>query len=67
MTVPKTVLVAVLLLLLAFTVDAASRTRETALSTGPYDYYPWSTVHVYLLWFPPHAVPMNLTLLNVTW
>ncbi len=57
----------ILLLLLTFTVDAASRIRETALSTGPYDYFPWSTRHVYLLWFPPHAVPMNLTFLNVTW
>jgi len=64
MTVPKTVMAVALLLLLAFTVDAA---RVAVLSTGPYDYYPWSTVHVYLLWFPPHAVPMNLTLLNVTW
>ncbi len=36
MTVPKTVLVAaLLLLLLALTVDAASRTRETVVSTGP--------------------------------
>ncbi len=68
MTAPKTVLVAaLLLLLLAFTVDAASRTRETVLSTGPYDYNPRSTRHVYLLWFPPHAVPMNLMFLNVTW
>ncbi|MFZ8807344.1 MAG: hypothetical protein ACO2PN_04465 [Pyrobaculum sp.] len=65
MTVQKTVLaVALLLLLLALTVDAA---RETLLSTGPYDYVPWSTVHEYLMWFPPHAVPMNLTFLNVTW
>ncbi|MFZ8809341.1 MAG: hypothetical protein ACO2PN_14705 [Pyrobaculum sp.] len=65
MTVQKTVLaVALLLLLLALTVDAA---RATLLSTGPYDYYPWSTRHVYLSWFPPHAVPMNLTFLNVTW
>jgi cell division protein FtsB len=65
MTVQKTVLAAVLLLLLlALTADA---TRATVDSTGPYDYYPWSTRHVYLLWFPPHAVPMNLTFLNVTW
>jgi len=63
MTAPKTVL-AVALLLLA----AAAAAQWTSLqSTGPYDYYPWSTVHVYLLWFPPHAVPMNLTFLNVTW
>jgi hypothetical protein len=68
MTVPKTVLAtALLLLLLALTVDATSRTRGTVHSKGPYDYYPWSTQHVYLLWFPPHAVPMNLTFLNVTW
>jgi hypothetical protein len=66
MTVQKTVLaVALLLLLLALTVD--SRTRETVVSTGPYDYDPQSTVHKYLLWFPPHAVPMNLAFLNVTW
>jgi FtsZ-binding cell division protein ZapB len=65
MTAPKVLAVApLLLLLLALTVDA---TRETVVSTGPYDYYPQSIVHVYLLWFPPHAVPMNLTLLNVTW
>jgi regulator of replication initiation timing len=63
MTVPKTVL-AVALLLLA----AAAAAQWTSLkSTGPYDYYPWSTRHVYLLWFPPHAVPMNLTFLNATW
>jgi len=66
MTAPKVLAVALLLLLLAFTVDAASRTRVTLLSTGPYDYH--SLRHpVYLLWFPPHAVPMNLTFLNVTW
>jgi len=61
MTPPKTVLVAALLLL------AAAAAAQTFHSTGPYDYYPWSTRHVYLLWFPPHAVPMNLTFLNVTW
>jgi len=60
MTVPKTALVAALLLAAA-AADASSR------GTGPYDYNPWSTVHEYLLWFPPHAVPMNLMLLNVTW
>jgi predicted nucleic acid-binding Zn-ribbon protein len=65
MTVPKTALVAAVLLLAAAVV--AQWPRLTLHSTGPYDYYPWSTVHVYLLWFPPHAVPMNLTLLNVTW
>jgi cell division protein FtsB len=63
MTVPKTVLVAALLLLAA----AAAAQWKSLQSTGPYDYKPWSTRHVYLLWFPPHAVPMNLTLLNVTW
>ena len=52
MTVPKTALVAALLLVAA--AEAAS-----LLSTGPYDSFPWSTLHVYLLWFPPHAVPMN--------
>jgi hypothetical protein len=69
MTVPKTVLAVALLLLLALTVDAASPPqwiREVVVSTGPYEYqwggYPWL-----LSWFPPHAVPMNLTFLNVTW
>jgi predicted nucleic acid-binding Zn-ribbon protein len=62
MMVPKTVLAVALLL------AAAAAAQWTSLeSTGPYDYKPWSTRHVYLLWFPPHAVPMNLTLLNVTW
>ena len=62
MTAPKTVLVAALLL------TAAAAAQWTSLqSTGPYDYYPWSTRHFYLSWFPPHAVPMNLTFLNVTW
>jgi len=37
------------------------------LSTGPYDVRPGTSFQYYLLWFPPHAVPMNLTLLNVTW
>ncbi len=36
-------------------------------SVGPYDYEPNLSHPVYLLWFPPHAVPMNLTFLNVTW
>jgi len=67
MTAPKVLAVALLLLLLAFTVDAASRTRVTLLSTGPYDYHSQLSHPVYLLWFPPHAVPMNLTFLNVTW
>ncbi len=60
MTVPKTALVVAALLL-------AAAAAASLHSTGPYDYNPRSTVHVYLLWFPPHAVPMNLTLLNVTW
>jgi cell division protein FtsB len=59
MTVPKVLVVAPLLL--------AAAAAASLLSTGPYDYFPRSTVHVYLLWFPPHAVPMNLTFLNVTW
>ena len=59
--VTKTVLAVTLLLL------AAAAAAETFHSTGPYDYNPYATVHYYLLWFPPHAVPMNLTLLNVTW
>jgi hypothetical protein len=62
--VQKTVLAVTLLLLLALTVDA---TRVTVLSTGPYDVKPDTDFQYYLLWFPPHAVPMNLTLLNVTW
>jgi FtsZ-binding cell division protein ZapB len=61
MTVPKTVLAVTLLLL------AAAAAAQTFYSTGPYNYNPYSTVHYYLLWFPPHAVPMNLTFLNVTW
>jgi regulator of replication initiation timing len=63
MTVQKTVLAVALLLLAA----AAAAQRLYLDSVGPYDYFPRSTVHVYLLWFPPHAVPMNLTFLNVTW
>jgi len=59
--VPKTVLAVALLLL------AAAVAAQTFRSTGPYDYNPYSTVHYYLLWFPPHAVPMNLTFLNATW
>jgi hypothetical protein len=47
---------------------AAAAAQWTSLeSTGPYDYNPRSTIPVYLLWFPPHAVPMNLTFLNATW
>ena len=67
--VPKTVLAVALLLLLAFTVDAASPPqwiREVVTSTGPYEYQ-WGGYPVLLSWFSPHAVPMNLTFLNVTW
>jgi len=67
MTVPKTVLVAAALLLAAATAAQWSSEWISLDSTGPYDYFPRSTRPVYLLWFPPHAVPMNLTLLNVTW
>jgi len=63
MTAPK-VLAVTPLLLAAIAVAAQWVSLD---STGPYDYNPRSTVHVYLLWFPPHAVPMNLMLLNVTW
>jgi predicted nucleic acid-binding Zn-ribbon protein len=67
--VPKTVLAVALLLLLAFTVDAASPPqwiREVVTSTGPYEYQ-WGGYPVLLSWFSPHAVPINLTFLNVTW
>jgi regulator of replication initiation timing len=63
MTVPKTALITALLLLTA----AVVASRETVLSTGPYDVRPGTSFQYYLLWFPPHAVPMNLTFLNVTW
>ncbi len=63
MTVPKTVLVAALLL--AAVAMAAS--QWWLFSYGPYDYDTKSTVLYYLPWFAPHAVPMNLTFLNVTW
>ena len=59
MAVQKTVLAVALLL--------AAAAAASLHSVSPYDYYPWNTRHVYLLWFPPHAVPMNLTFLNVTW
>jgi len=66
MTVPKTYLVAALLLLAA--AAAAQWPSEWHLdSTGPYNYDLQIFGHYYLLWFPPHAVPMNLTFLNVTW
>jgi regulator of replication initiation timing len=62
MTAPKTVLVAALLL------TAAAAAQWTSLqSTGPYDVRPGTSFQYYLLWFPPHAVPMNLTFLNATW
>jgi len=69
MTAPKVLAVALLLLLLALTADAASPPewiREVVTSTGPY-MYQWGGTPVLLSWFPPHAVPMNLTFLNVTW
>jgi len=60
MTVPKVLAVAPLLL-------AAIAVAASLLSTGPYDVRPGTSFQYYLLWFPPHAVPMNLTFLNVTW
>jgi len=63
MTVPKTALVVAVLLLAA----AAAAQRLSVESTGPYDVRPGTSFQYYLLWFPPHAVPMNLMLLNVTW
>jgi len=63
MTVPKTALVVAVLLLAA----AAAAQRLSVESTGPYDVRPGTSFQYYLLWFPPHAVPMNLTFLNVTW
>jgi hypothetical protein len=61
MTVPKTVLVVAALLL------AVAAAAQTFRSAGPYDVRPDTSFQYYLLWFPPHAVPMNLTFLNVTW
>jgi len=69
MAVQKTVLAVALLLLLALTADAASPPqwiREVVVSTGPYEYR-WGATPWLLSWFSPHAVPMNLTFLNVTW
>jgi prefoldin subunit 5 len=63
MTAPKTALVAAILLLAA----VASAAWISWRNVGPYDYHPRGDGYYYLLWFPPHAVPMNLTLLNVTW
>jgi len=60
MTVPKTILVVAALLLAA---TAAAKWW----SPGPYNYDLQIFGHRYLQWFPPHAVPMSLTLLNVTW
>jgi hypothetical protein len=59
MTAPKVLAVAPLLL--------AAAAAASLLSTGPYDVRPGTSFQYYLLWFPPYAVPMNLTLLNVTW
>ncbi len=72
MTVLKTVLVAALLLAAAAAALIDPRDYEDIYkyalqSVGPYDYNPRSTVYRYLLWFPPHAVPMNLRFLNITW
>ncbi len=62
MTVPKTALIVTLLL-----AAAAAAQWLSLQSTGPYDVRPGTSFQYYLLWFPPHAVPMNLTFLNVTW
>jgi len=64
MTDPKVLAVAALLLAAA---AAAQWPPLTLHSTGPYDVRPGTSFQYYLLWFPPHAVPMNLTFLNVTW
>ena len=61
MTVPKTALVVAALLLTAAVAAASPH------SLSPYYYRSNIIGSVYLLWFPPHAVPMNLMLLNVTW
>jgi cell division protein FtsB len=70
MAIQKTVLaVALLLLLLAFTVNATAPwewSPVVVVSTGPYEYQ-WGGTPVLLSWYPPYAVPMNLTFLNVTW
>ncbi len=58
-----TVLAVALLLLAA----AAAAQWLSLESTGPYDVRPGTSFQYYLLWFPPHAVPMNLTFLNATW
>jgi len=61
MTAPKVLAVALLL------AAAAAAATLSWRNVGPYDYHPRAYGYSYLLWFPPHAVPMNLTLLNVTW
>jgi len=63
MTAPKTALVAALLLAAV----AVASSQWWLFSYGPYDYSPRTTQLYYLPWFAPHAVPMNLTFLNVTW
>jgi len=63
MTVPKTVLVAALLLAAV----AVASSQWWLFSYGPYDYSLQTTMPYYLPWFAPHSVPMNLTFLNVTW
>jgi len=80
MTVPKVLAVAALLLAAAAAAQTIhiggiyevvqappDDFYGVTLSVGPYNFDPWSTVHVYLPWFPPHAVPMKLKVLNVTW
>ncbi|KUO79515.1 MAG: hypothetical protein AT707_02700 [Pyrobaculum sp. JCHS_4] len=53
------------LLLLALAAAAHAQTQGAWLgSNGPYRI---STAGWYLAWYPPYAVPMNLTLINVTW
>ena len=59
MTAPKVLAVAALLL--------AATAAAKLWSPGPYNYDLQIFGHRYLQWFPPHAVPMSLTLLNVTW
>jgi len=51
-------------LLLLATAAAAHAQGAWLLSNGP---YALSTAGWYLAWYPPYAVPMNLTLINVTW
>ena len=52
-------------LLLALAAAAHAQTQGAWLgSNGPYTI---STAGWYLAWYPPYAVPMNLTLINVTW